>query len=184
MDTAQGKQADALRQVEDIAKRRRGSRLRAALLLAPIAALLLASLAAAEGTPTRAEYVSQLEGICKPHALATQRTMKPVRAEVEAEQLKLASTKFSRAAALFDSTVSEISAQPRPPADSAKLAKWFVDLGHQESYLNSITAQLRAGHTIAAQRLTARFIKSGTEANNTVLAFGFNYCSFKFSRYE
>ena len=72
---------------------------------------------------------------------------------------------------------------PRPPADSAKLAKWFVYLGRQESYLKSITAELRAGHTIAAQRLTARFIKNGNHANNTVLAFGFNYCSFKFSRY-
>ena len=141
------------------------------------------ALAAAEGTPTRAEYVSHLEGICKPNALATQRTMKGVRAEVQAEQLKLAAKKFSRATQLFDSTVSQISAVPRPPADSTKLAKWFVYLGRQETYLKSITAQLRAGHTIAAQRLTARFIHNGNEANNTVLAFGFNYCSFKFSRY-
>ncbi|MGA8747039.1 MAG: hypothetical protein WB507_14410 [Solirubrobacterales bacterium] len=172
-----------MRKVEDIAKLGRGHCLWAALLVATAGALLLASLAPAEGPPARAEYVSQLEGICKPHALATQRTMKGVRAEVKAEQLKLAAKKFSRATQLFDSTVSEISAVPRPPADSAKLAKWFVDLGHQESYLKAITAQLSAGHTISAQRLTARFIKSGNEANNTVLSFGFNYCSFKFSRY-
>ncbi len=163
----------------------RGSARTAGLVLlgALAGALLLSTLAAAETTPTRPEYVARLEGICKPHALATQRTMKGVRAEVEAEQLKLAAKKFTRATQLFDSTVSQISVVPRPPADSAKLAKWFVYLRRQESYLKSITAELRVGHTIAAQRLTARFIKNGNEANNTVLAFGFNDCSFKFSRY-
>ena len=83
MDITQGKRATALRKVEDIAKLRRGHCLWAALLVATAVALLLASLAPAEGPPARAEYVSQLEGICKPHALATQRTMKGVRAEVE-----------------------------------------------------------------------------------------------------
>ena len=39
------------------------------------------------------------------------------------------------------------------------------------------------GRAIPAQRLTARFIHNGNLANNTVIAFGFNYCSFKFSRY-
>ncbi len=38
-------------------------------------------------------------------------------------------------------------------------------------------------HDIKAQRLTARFIENGNLANNVTLAFGFNYCSFKFIRY-
>jgi hypothetical protein len=72
---------------------------------------------------------------------------------------------------------------PRPPADEAKLARWFDYLNGQEGYLKRITAELRAGKAIKAQRLTARFIHSGNLANNVVLAFGFDYCSFKFSRY-
>ena len=154
-----------------------------ALLAALAAALLLSGLALAEGPPTRSEYVAQLEGICKPNALATQRTMKGIRALVSAEHLGPAAARFSRATGFFDDTVREISVVPRPTADMKSLAKWFVYLGRQESYLKAITMQLRAGHTIPAQRLTARFIKNGNLANNTVLAFGFNYCSFKFSRY-
>ncbi len=153
------------------------------LLAALVGALSLSTLAAAEATPTRSEYVVRLEGICKPHALATQRAMRGVRADVQAERTSLAAKKFSRAARLFDASVHEMAAVQRPPADAAKLATWFVYLGRQESYLKMITAQLRAGHTIPAQRLTARFIHNGNLANNTVLAFGFNYCSFKFSRY-
>ena len=37
---------------------------------------------------------------------------------------------------------------PRPPADAAKLSKWFGYLKAQESYLEQITAQLRADHAI------------------------------------
>jgi hypothetical protein len=156
-----------------------------ALLATLAGALLLSALAAAEGEPqpTRSEYVTRLEGICKPRALATQRTMKGARAEVQGERLSLAATKFSRATRIFGATIDAISVVPRPPADAPKLAQWFTYLGRQESYLKLITAQLHAGHTIPAQKLTARFIHEGNLANNAVLAFGFNYCSFKFSRY-
>jgi hypothetical protein len=161
----------------------RGRALGSALLAAIAAVLLLSSLAAAEGGSARSEYVAHLEGICKPRALATQRTMQGVRAEVQGERISLAATKFSRATRIFGATIDAISVVPRPPADASKLAQWFTYLDHQESYLKLITTQLHAGHTIPAQRLTARFIHEGNLANNTVLAFGFNYCSFKFSRY-
>jgi hypothetical protein len=172
-----------MRQIHDIGNRGGSHKLGWALLGALAGALLLSAFAAAEGTPTRPEYVARLEGICKPHALATQRTMKGVRADVQAERISIAAKKFSRATGFFDASVHEMATVQRPPADAARLAQWFIYLGRQESYLKMITAQLHAGHTIRAQRLTARFIHNGNLANNTVLAFGFNYCSFKFSRY-
>ncbi len=153
----------------------------AAALLA--ATLLLAAAPAAAEAPTRAEYVSQLEQVCRPDAEATQRGMKGARADVGAERFAAAAAKFATATSIFGGTVDEISALPQPAGDEAKLGKWFGYLRAQESYLKQITAQLRAGRGIKAQRLTARFIHNGNLANNTVLAFGFNYCSFKFSRY-
>ena len=159
--------------------RRRG-RIAAAVFAAT---LLLAATAAAAEAPTRAEYVSRLEGVCKPDAEATQLAMKGVRVDVNDERLALAAGKFAKATAIFGSTVKRISAVPRPPADTAKLSRWFGYLKAQESYLKQITVQLKAGHGIKAQRLTARFIHNGNLANNVVLAFGFDYCSFKFSRF-
>jgi hypothetical protein len=147
------------------------------------AALILAAAASAAEAPTRAEYVSRLESVCKPDAEATQLAMKGVRADVNAERLAVAAGKFAKATAIFGSTVKRISAVPRPPADTAKLSRWFGYLKAQESYLKRITAQLEGGRAIKAQRLTARFIHNGNLANNVVLAFGFRYCSFKFSRY-
>jgi hypothetical protein len=147
------------------------------------ALLAVVATAVAAPTPTREEYVTRLEGVCKPDAEATQRAMKGARADIRAERLAPAADKFAEATAIFGSTVRRISAVPRPSADAAKLGKWFGYLKAQESYLGKITAQLRADHAIEAQRLTARFIHNGNLANNVVLAFGFDYCSFKFSRY-
>jgi hypothetical protein len=152
-------------------------------MLAVSMLVTLATAAAAAEAPTRDEYVSELEGVCKPDAEATRRAMKGARADVSAERLAVAATKFAAATSIFGATVKEIAAKPRPAADAPKLSKWFGYLKKQETYLRQITAQLRADHAIKAQRLTARFIHNGNLANNVVLAFGFNYCSFKFARY-
>jgi hypothetical protein len=152
-------------------------------LLAFAIALISVTAAAAAEVPGRTEYVAQLEGICKPRAEATQVAMHGAKADLKAERLAVAASKFSKASTIFGGTVAKISAVPRPTADAAKLGTWFTYLNRQESYLKQITAQLRAGRAIPAQRLTARFIHNGNLANNAVIAFGFNYCSFKFSRY-
>jgi hypothetical protein len=144
---------------------------------------LCATGAAAAEAPTRAEYVDTLEAVCKPDAEATQRAMKGARADLQHERLAVAVGKFAKAASIFAATVKQLAAVPRPPEDAAKLSKWFAYLGRQQAYLGQITAQLRAGRAIKAQRLTARFIHNGNLANNVVIAFGFDYCSFKFSRY-
>jgi len=154
--------------------------------IAPLAAVVLfagVTTAISAEAPTRDEYVTQLESICKPDAEATRKAMKGARSDIRKERLAIAAGKFAKAARIFGSTVKKISAAPRPYADVAKLDKWFGYLKQQESYLKQITAQLRADRAIKAQRLTARFIHNGNLANNVVLAFGFDYCNFKFSRY-
>ncbi|HTR73996.1 MAG TPA: hypothetical protein VMH33_01900 [Solirubrobacterales bacterium] len=140
-------------------------------------------MAAAAEAPTRSEYVPRLEAICKPGAEATQRAMKGARTDLQRERFAVAATKFGKAEKIFGSTVERISAVPRPTADVARLDQWFVYLNRQESYLGQITTNLKAGRGIAAQRLISRFIHTGNLSNHVVLAFGFNYCSFKFSRY-
>ena len=152
-------------------------------LAVTLPALLWAGSVGAAEVPTRTGYVSQLEAICKPGADATQRAMKGARGDLQAERIAVATGKFAKATTIFAGTVGKIAKVPRPTADLARLAKWFTFLGQQETNLRQITAELRAGRAIKAQRLTARFIHNGNLANNVVLAFGFNYCSFKFSRY-
>jgi hypothetical protein len=156
-----------------------------ALAVACLLALALAAKApqARGEAPTRADYVATLERICKPRVQATERAMKGVRNDLRAERTKTSAAKFRRGAHIFAGTISRIEAVPQPPADVHRLKKWFGYLHEQERYLQAITHQLAAGRAIKAQRSTARFIHNGNLANNVVLAFGFNYCSFKFSRF-
>jgi hypothetical protein len=133
---------------------------------------------------TRTEYVDQLEGVCRPRAEETQKAMKGVRQDVHTpSRIPVAARKFGTAAQIFGGTIDRIGKVSRPAADVGKLREWFVYLGRQEDYLKQIAGQLEHGHTIKAQRLTARFIHNGNLANNVTLEFGFNWCSFKFSRY-
>jgi hypothetical protein len=99
------------------------------------------------------------------------------------DRIPVAAHKFGKAATIFGGTIAEIAKVPRPAPDLSRLKQWFLYLNRQEDYLVQIAAQLRYEHTIKAQRLTARFIHNGNLANNVTLAFGFYYCSFKFSRY-
>jgi hypothetical protein len=149
-------------------------------------AALAAGIALAEepAFPDRPEYVEHLEAICKPRGEETERAVKGVRGDISAERFKPAAKKFDAAARIFGATLGEIGAVPRPPADRPKLAKWFGYLDRQEEYLNQIAAALHKEQAIRSQRLTARFVHNGNLANNTVLAFGFDYCSFRFSRFH
>jgi len=149
-----------------------------------LVALVLTPALMAEGEPTRAEYVEGLEAICKPRTEETDGAVKGVRDDVRAERLKVAARKFAAAKRIFSATLDEISPVSRPPADRPKLAKWFGYLDRQEGYLSEIVIALRKSQAIRSQRLTSRFVHNGNLANNVVLAFGFRYCRFEFSRYR
>jgi hypothetical protein len=146
-------------------------------------ALTFAASSPAAEVPTREEYVTRLEAICKPDNEATQRAMKGARSDIQAERIALAAAKFAKATVIFTGTVRGMKAVPQPAADQAKLGRWFGYLEAQEGYLRGVTTQLRANHVIKAQRLIARFIHSGNLANNVILPFGFSSCEFRFSRY-
>lgn len=154
----------------------------AALLLAALVGVGVANAAAEE--PTRVEYVTRLEQICKPGSDATERAVRGVRGDVRAERLAVAGRKFARAERIFAGTVRSISTVPRPAADRATLRRWFTALGHEKAYLGQMVKVLRADDVAGFERVSARFIHEGNRANNSVVSFGFNYCSFKPSRFQ
>lgn len=154
----------------------------AAILL--LAAGIGAAVSATAAEPTRAEYVAGLERICKPGSDATERAVRGVRADVRAERLAVAGGKFARAQRIFTATVRSISTVPRPPADRATLKRWFAALGQEEVYLGQMVKTLRADDVAGFERVSARFIHEGNRANNAVVSFGFNYCSFKPTRFQ
>jgi hypothetical protein len=153
------------------------------MLLVALALLCTPAASFSAEAPTREEYVAQLESICQPRVEATERAMKGAKRDLRAERDAVAAAKFERGFRLFADTLDRMVSVPRPSADLAKLKTWFGYLDEQERYLRKIIANLRAGRTIKAQRAISRFIHNGNLANNTVLAFEFNYCFFRYSRF-
>jgi hypothetical protein len=158
------------------------------LLAAIVVALLLsvsaAIAAAAAEEITRDEYVAQLEQICKPGSDATERAVRGVRSDVRHERLAVAGRKFAKAKRIFAGTVGSIYAVPRPAADRSTLKRWFSALGQEQLYLGQMVKTLRADDVAGFQRVSARFIHEGNKANNAVVSFGFEYCSFKPTRFQ
>jgi hypothetical protein len=161
----------------------RSFRVRRLAMATALSTLVLSATVAAEVAPDRAEYVSRLESICKPGVEKTKRAVRGERSDAQADRLGVAAGKLRRAARIFGGTVRAISAVPRPPADAAQLAKWFGYLSRQESYLRKAASALGAKRAVQYQRFAVRFVHNGNLANDVVLAFGFDYCSFKFSRF-
>ena len=157
--------------------------MRGMVAAALIAVVAPSALAAADPPPDHAEYVSQLESICKPNVEQTERAVRGLRSDVQREHLAVAAGKLSRAQRIFDRTVRAISLVPRPPADSAQLAKWFRYLRLQESYMAGAASALRTQHIVRYQHDSVRVVHTGNLANDVVITYGFNYCRFKFSRF-
>jgi hypothetical protein len=145
-------------------------------------ALSVAPVAAEE--PTRDEYVGRLERICKPGSDATERAVRGVRSDVRHERLAVAGRKFARARRIFAATVRSISTVPRPAEDRDTLKRWFSALGREEFYLGQMVTTLLDDDVAGFQRVSARFIHEGNRANNAVVSFGFDYCSFKPTRFQ
>jgi hypothetical protein len=154
-------------------------------MLAAVALLLalgVGSVAAEE--LSRDEYVARLERICKPGSEATERAVRGVRSDVRHERLALAGRKFARAKRIFTATVSSISTVPRPAEDRDTLKRWFAALSREKFYLGQMVKTLLADDVAGFQRVSAKFIHEGNRANNAVVSFGFDYCSFKPTRFQ
>jgi hypothetical protein len=142
------------------------------------ATMLLVTSASAEDVvlPTRAEYVSQVEPICQANTEANKRILKNVRQKARNDKLKEAGAQFIHASAAFGSTVRKISEVPRPPADDARLVKWFEYLGIVQSKLRKLGKALKAEDKILAAHEGIRVERAGNAANNVGFIFEFRYC--------
>jgi hypothetical protein len=148
-----------------------------------LAVVAVTSAAAAEG-PTRLEYVTRLEAICKPGSLATQRAIRGVKGDVRSENLRRAAPKVARARRIFAGTVGRIAPVPRPIDDRTTLARWMAALHREDRALGHIVQALREDDVARFERVWADFLHEGASANNIVVSFGFNYCAFRSSRFE
>jgi hypothetical protein len=159
--------------------------LRIAVLTAAAMLMLVASARAAE-VPSRAEYAAQVEPICEANTVANKRILKNVKERARSQapsKVKQAGAQFIRASEAFGETAKKIAAVPRPPADDARLLKWFKHLGIVKTNLRSLGKALKEEEKILAAHEQIRVERSANAANNVSFVFEFRYCRLTPSRF-
>jgi hypothetical protein len=155
-------------------------------LVAAIAVLALAIAAsaavAAEG-PTRDEYKAMVEPICKANTKANDRILSGVRKLVKEDKLKLAGTKFAKAATALKQTRRELLAVPQPSADRARLAKWLGYVKTEAEQFDLTATKLKKEDRRGVSQMVTKLRQTSNRANAEVVPFEFTYCRFEPSRF-
>jgi hypothetical protein len=155
--------------------------------LAALILLSTAAPAAAEEAPTRAQYVEQVEPICEANTEANQRILENVRVKARSKSpatVREAGAQFVRASSAFGSALRKIATVPRPPADDARLLKWFKYLGIVKVKLLMLGKALKAGEKILAAHEQIRVERASNAANNVGFVFEFHYCHLSASNFS
>lgn len=153
--------------------------------LVVVLALGAVSAASAE-EPTRPQYVEQVEPICQANTEANQRILKNVKTKAKSRdvaKMRQAGGQFVHASIVFGQAVQKIAAVPRPPADDARLVKWFEQLGVVREKLRKLGIALKEGDEIKAAHEQIRVERASNAANNFGFVFDFHYCHLTSSRF-
>jgi hypothetical protein len=148
--------------------------------------VLLPAAAAAAEEPTRAQYVEQVDPICKANTEANKRILKNVKTKARSKSprtVREAGTQFIHASAAFGAAKKKIAVVPRPPADDARLLKWFKYLDIVKANLLKLGKALKADEKILAAHEQVRVERSANAANNVGFIFEFRYCHLSASNF-
>lgn len=159
---------------------------RIAVLTAAAAMFLLAASSQAEDGPSRAEYVEGVEPICKANTEANKQILKNVKTKARSKapsKVKEAGAQFIHASSAFGATEKKIAAVPRPPADDARLLKWFKHLDIVKTNLRKLGKALTEGKKILAAHEKIRVERASNAANNVSFIFEFHYCHLSASNF-
>lgn len=144
---------------------------------------LLVSATVAFADISRDEYTAQVEPICKTNSNANKRILKGIRQDVKKKKYARAGRKLMRASKALAKAKRQIAAVEQPTADARKLGQWLKHIGQQVTTLRKMGKYAKAGNKRKLSSYNSRLHKQVSQANNSVVGFGFKYCLINPSRY-
>lgn len=157
--------------------------------LGTLAAILVATIvvvpfAHGEEPLTRESYVAQVEPICKANTETSKRVLAGAGERIKKRKLEPAGKQFIRASRSFGQGIRQIVTVPRPPADEAKLQKWFEFLRIVKTRLFALGKVLTEDERLHATHDEIQLERSANAANNVSFAFHFHYCRLSRSNFR
>lgn len=142
-----------------------------------VVALLLAAAPLAHGEEqTRAGYRAQVEPICKRDTQRSKRILRGAERRIKKQKLVPAGRQFLRVSRTFGQAIGQIVRVPRPPADEARLQKWFKFLRLVKARLRQLGKHLVRKQRTKATHTSVRLERASNSANNISFPFGFRAC--------
>lgn len=156
------------------------------VVAATLALLGAAPAADAEDEPNRDQYREAVEPICEANTVANKRILKNAQKRARSRKqavMRRAGAQFIHASAAFGKAVGKLAREPRPPADDARLRKWFTQLRIVQSKLRKLGVALKRGNRIKAAHEQIRVERASNASNNVSFVFEFRYCRLNRSRF-
>jgi hypothetical protein len=153
-----------------------------AIALVLVAALVAATVAVGAEEPTREAYVTTVEPICKRDREAAEKLLSGTKEAIRDDRLDAAGRQLIRASRRFGGTIAQLLAVPRPPADEAKLQKWFGFLRILRDRIRQTGVFYREGRELRATYESIAAERTGNAANNVSFSLGFRFCRLSRSR--
>lgn len=157
------------------------SRVRA-IAIAFFATFAVAASAHGAEEPTRERYLATVEPICKRDREASERILGGTKEAIREGKLKVAGRQLIRASRHFGEAIRELVAVPRPPADEAKLRKWFRFLRILRDRIRQTGVYYKEGEELRATHESIAAERTGNAANNVSYSLKFRYCRLSRSR--
>ncbi len=155
-----------------------------AIALAVLAVVMATAVPLAFGAePTKESYVAEVEPICETNTKANEKILKNVKSQVKAGKLTPAGASLIKAAAALKTTYNELSAVPKPPADTAKLTKWLGYVKTEATLFEKAGKLLKEGKKAPAQQMVSKLSRNANLANFEVISYSFHYCKFEPSKF-
>lgn len=154
---------------------------RQGVFAAIVAALLLAGAPVASGEEqtseqTRATYKAAVEPICKRDTLRSKRILAGAERRIKHQKLVLAGHQFLHVSRTFGEAIRQLVAVPPPPADEARLDRWFKFLRIVKVRFHRLGADLVRKQRRKATHESIRAERAANTANTISFPFGFHYC--------
>lgn len=155
-----------------------------ARVIATVVFVALAAATVARGAeePTRETYLATVEPICKRDREASEKILSGTNEAIREGRLKSAGRRLIRASRRFAGTIVQLVAVPRPPADDAKLQKWFGFLRILRDRLRKTGVYYKRGERLKATYETIAAERTANAANNVSFSLKFRYCRLTRSR--
>jgi hypothetical protein len=157
-------------------------RLQATATAVCVVALALAAVARGAEEPTRESYVATVEPICERDRDAAQKILGGTKEAINDGRLDAAGRQLVRASQRFAGTIRQLVVVPRPPADEARLQKWFKFLRIVRDRIRQTGVYYKQGKRLQATHESIAVERSGNAANNVSFPFKFRYCRLSRSR--